>query len=96
MYLIYMIYIPPLGQILKASGVDMGESRDHLGQPRFFPFVPGDLVTPSKKDPSYWYWNNIAHDHFQVFFYFHKTNIQLILENRVKSKKMLNGIFFRA
>lgn len=51
---------------MQAAGVPPGDSRDEKGRPRFFPFVPNDLLDPKAKHMDYWYWKNIAHDHDQV------------------------------
>lgn len=51
---------------MEAAGVRPGDSRDEKGRPRFFPFIPSDVVVPKMKNLDYWYWENLAHDHEQV------------------------------
>lgn len=51
---------------MEAAGVRPGDSRDEKGRPRFFPFIPADVVVPKTKNLDYWYWENLAHDHEQV------------------------------
>lgn len=54
-----------MGYFMEAAGVRPGDSRDEKGRPRFFPFIPSDVVVPKMKNLDYWYWENLAHDHEQ-------------------------------
>ncbi|XP_047485117.1 glycoprotein-N-acetylgalactosamine 3-beta-galactosyltransferase 1-like isoform X2 [Penaeus chinensis] len=54
-----------MGYFMEAAGVRPGDSRDEKGRPRFFPFIPADVVVPKTKNLDYWYWENLAHDHEQ-------------------------------
>ncbi|KAK7070775.1 Fringe-like [Halocaridina rubra] len=56
---------PSVGFFMAAAGVKPGDSRDQEGRPRFFPFIPADVVFPKTKNLSYWYWENLVHDHEQ-------------------------------
>lgn len=61
-----IINSPTSGYFMEAAGVRPGDSRDEKGRPRFFPFIPSDVVVPKMKNLDYWYWENLAHDHEQV------------------------------
>ncbi|XP_066966748.1 glycoprotein-N-acetylgalactosamine 3-beta-galactosyltransferase 1-like isoform X1 [Macrobrachium rosenbergii] len=54
-----------MGYFMAAAGVRPGDSRDENGRPRFFPFIPADVVVPKSKNLSYWYWENLVYDHEQ-------------------------------
>ncbi|XP_042238160.1 glycoprotein-N-acetylgalactosamine 3-beta-galactosyltransferase 1-like [Homarus americanus] len=56
-----------MGRFMAAAGVHPGDSRDGNGRPRFFPFVPSDVLVPKAKSFDFWYWQNLAHDHEQGF-----------------------------
>ncbi|XP_050693906.1 glycoprotein-N-acetylgalactosamine 3-beta-galactosyltransferase 1-like [Eriocheir sinensis] len=50
-----------MGGVLARAGVYPGDSRDQNGLPRFFPFYPSFLL--AEKEPEFWYWKTLAHDH---------------------------------
>lgn len=47
-----------IGKCLENVDVIAGDSRDHLGRGRFFPFIPEQHLFPNK-DKKFWYWSYI-------------------------------------